>query len=325
MSSSLIVEARGFGAAEIAAFKLSIELYSPPCYSVLFILIRWNRQVWFLMSKKAEFHIIIEANRGQKEYLKDLFRYRELLYFFAWRDILVRYKQTFLGIAWAIVRPLLNMAIFALIFGKIANLASDHVKYPLFVLVGMLPWQLFANCIIDASQSLVNHASTISKVYFPRLILPITHLIVNFIDFLISLAMLFIVFLVTGALSHWTILLLPIFIFLALLLCLGVSFWLSALTVRYRDFRFIVPFIVQFGIFISPVGYASFLVPQAWRWLYFLNPMAGIIEGFRWCCFEVYHPDLPLALTLSTGMNALILVTGFRFFRKMERVFADII
>ncbi|WP_068470759.1 ABC transporter permease [Candidatus Protochlamydia phocaeensis] len=278
------------------------------------------------MSKKSlEFNLIIDSSRVQKEYLKDLFRYRELFYFFAWRDILVRYKQTFLGVAWALIRPLLNMAVFAFVFGKVANLASDHINYPLFILAGMLPWQLFASCLIETSNSLVNNAPMISKVYFPRMILPISYILVNFVDFAISLAMLLFLFLVTGSFQHWTILLLPAFIGLTLILCLGTSLWLAAITVRFRDFRFIVPFIVQFGMFISPVGYGSFLVPEPWRWLYFLNPMAGIIEGFRWCCFGAYHADLPAALAISCLVNAVLLVTGFRYFRKMERIFADII
>lgn len=277
------------------------------------------------MTKKQEFDIIIDVDRVQKEYLKDLFRYRELFYFFAWRDILVRYKQTFLGVAWSIIRPIINMAVFVFIFGKVANLPSDHVNYSLFVLAGMIPWQLFSSCLVDTSNSLVNNAAMISKVYFPRIILPVTHIIVNLVDFLISMGMFFSLLLIMGAMNEWRLVFIPIFILFTLCLCLGTSLWLSALTVRYRDFRFIVPFLVQFGMFISPVGYGSFLVPENWQWVYFLNPMAGIIEGFRWCCFGTYHPSLPLALSLSLIVNSLILITGFRFFRKMERIFADII
>ncbi len=277
-----------------------------------------------MCNKNKEFNIVIDPDNIQKEYFKDLFRYRELFYFFAWRDIVVRYKQTFLGVAWALIKPLLNMAVFVLIFGKIANLATTHVNYPLFVLAGMIPWQLFSSSIVDTSNSLINNATMISKVYFPRIILPISHILVNFIDFGISLGMLFILFIFAGIYS-WTFLLLPVFIILTLMLCLGASLWLAALTVRYRDFRFIVPFLVQFGMFISPVGYSSFLVPTNWQWLYFLNPMSGIIEGFRWCCFGVYHEYLPIALAISCTINGLILVSGFRYFRKMERIFADII
>jgi len=278
-----------------------------------------------MSEKNTHFHLVIEANTIQKEYFKDLFRYRELFYFFAWRDIIVRYKQTLLGVAWAVIRPLLNMAVFALVFGKIANLDSEGINYPLFVLAGMVPWQFFANSLLDSSNSLVTHAPMISKIYFPRMILPAYYIIVSFIDFLISLVTLFALFIVTQTPFHWNLVMLPVFILLTILLCLGSSLWLSALTVRFRDFRFLVPFIVQFGMFISPVGYGSFLVSDTWRWIYFLNPMAGIIEGFRWCCFGVTHSYLPLALGFSITINALLLVTGFRFFRKMERLFADII
>ncbi|MBA3721052.1 MAG: ABC transporter permease [Parachlamydiaceae bacterium] len=278
------------------------------------------------MSKKqAEFEILIDSNRIQREYFKDLYRYRELFYFFAWRDILVRYKQTILGIAWAVIRPLLYMAVFVLIFGKIAHLETTEVNYPLFILAGMLPWQLFTSCLIDSSNCLVINASLISKVYFPRIILPFNHIIVSFVDFFISLGMLFFLMIFVGSFDHWSILLLPEFLFLTFALCLGSSLWLSALTVRYRDFRFIVPFIMQFGMFISPVGYSSSLVPSSWQWVYFLNPMVGIIEGFRWCCFGTVEPHLPLAVGLSVVISSIILVTGFFYFRKMERIFADII
>lgn len=278
-----------------------------------------------MTNKKYTTSLVIDSNHVEKEYFKDLFRYRELFYFLAWRDIVVRYKQTFLGVLWALIRPLLNIAVFSFVFGKIAKLPSDDIYYPLFVLSGMLPWQLFAGSLIDTSQSLVNNASMISKVYFPRIILPISHIIVHFVDFLISLALMFILFIFFGDLTYWSLLALPVFIFLTLLLCLGTGFWLAAASVRYRDFRFIIPFIIQFGVFVSPVGYSSFLLPEHLQWIYFLNPMAGIIEGFRWCCFNIYHPDLPLAIILSCIVNALLLVTGFHFFRKMERVFADII
>lgn len=278
-----------------------------------------------MTDKSADFHIVIEADTIQKEYIKDLFRYRELFYFFTWRDIIVRYKQTILGVAWAVLRPLLNMAVFALVFGKIANLDSEGISYPLFVLAGMVPWQFFANSLLDSSNSLVTHAPMISKIYFPRMILPAYYIIVSFIDFLISLTTLFALFIVTQTPFQWNLLMLPVFILMTILLCLGSSLWLSALTVRFRDFRFLVPFIVQFGMFISPVGYGSFLVSGTWRWIYFLNPMAGIIEGFRWSCFGVYHSYLPMALGFSVSITTLLLITGFRFFRKMERLFADII
>ena len=278
------------------------------------------------MTKKIEeFQIVIDPDSVQKEYLKDLFRYRELFYFLAWRDIVVRYKQTFLGVAWAVVRPLITMAVFAFVFGKVANLAKDQVNYPLFVLSGLIPWLLFSGSLMDTSNSLINNVHMISKVYFPRVILPISNIMVHFVDFSISLIMLLVLLLFTGQLNHWTILGIPFFVGLTFLLCLGSGLWLSAVTVRYRDFRFIVPFLIQFGIFISPVGYSSFLMSEKWQWIYFLNPMAGIIEGFRWCCFGIYHTNLFLAVILSCLINVGLLVTGFRFFRKMERICADII
>ena len=278
-----------------------------------------------MFKKNVNNQIIIDANQIQAEYFNDIYRFRELFYFLAWRDLLVRYKQTALGIVWALIRPMLNMAVFAFVFGKIAHLPSNNVSYPLFILAAMIPWQLFANCLVDTSQSLVNNAPMISKVYFPRIILPISHILVHCVDFLISLTFLFILLAFAGYFSHWELLALPAFVFLNLVLCLGTSLWLAAASVRYRDFRFIIPFIVQFGVFISPVGYSSFLIPEAWRWIYFLNPMAGIIEGFRWSCFGIYNPELPLAIALSCAVNMVILITGFKFFRKMERVFADII
>ena len=278
-----------------------------------------------MTKKNTNLQIVIDSQGLQKEYLKDVVRYRELFYFFAWRDILVRYKQTFLGVIWAIVRPLITMVVFTFVFGKVANLASDQVSYPLFVLSGLLPWLLFSASLMDTSNSLINNVHMISKVYFPRLILPISNIMVHFIDFSIGFIMMLLFLFFTGHLNHWTVLGLPIFIALTFMLCLGTGLWLSAITVRYRDFRFIVPFLVQFGVFISPVGYSSFLMSDKWQLIYFLNPMAGIIEGFRWCCFDITHANLPLAIGMSCMMNGVILFTGFRFFRKMERICADII
>lgn len=277
-----------------------------------------------MTKKSSKIQIVIDPECEQKEYLKDLLRYRELFYFLAWRDIVVRYKQTFLGIIWAVVRPLLTMAVFALVFGKIAHLATDQVNYPLFVLSGLLPWMLFAGSLVDTSQSLVNNTHMISKVYFPRIILPVSDIMVHLVDFVISLFMLLLLLLFNGYLQ-WSILGLPFFIALTLSLCIGSGLWLSAASARYRDFRFIVPFLVQFGVFLSPVGYSSFLLSERSQWVYFLNPMVGIIEGFRWCCFGTYHANLFFAIFFSCVINAVILMTGFRFFRRMERVCADII
>lgn len=268
---------------------------------------------------------MIEAGGKQKEYFKDLFAYRELFYFLAWRDIVVRYKQTALGVIWALVRPLLTMAVFAFVFGKIAHLESSGVAYPLFVLAGLLPWTLFAGSLIDTSQSLVDHAHMISKIYFPRIILPASDIIVHFVDFLISLALFLVLLAFTTGLFRASLLALPLMIALTLLFSLGCGLWLSAASIRYRDVRFIVPFIVQYGLFLSPVGYSSFILPESYAWVYFLNPMAGIIEGVRWCCFGIVHPQLPLALTLSCFVNVAIFVSGFLYFRREERQCADII
>lgn len=280
-----------------------------------------------MTKENTNFKLIIDANDVQKEYLKDLFRYRELFYFLAWRDVVVRYKQTFLGVMWAIIRPLLTMMVFTFVFGKIARLDSglDRVSYSLFVLSGLIPWTLFANSLVDTSNSLLNNAPMISKVYFPRIILPISNIIVHLVDFFISFAVLFLLLVLSGNFHPWAFLGVPFFIALTFLLCLGTGLWLAAISVKYRDFRFIVPFLIQFGVFISPVGYSSFLLPEHWQWIYFFNPMVGIIEGFRWCCFGIYHAHLFSAILISCVMNLFLLVTGFRFFRKMERICADII
>lgn len=278
-----------------------------------------------MSNKKSEYETVIDSSPTFFGYIKDLYQFRELFYCFAWRDFLVRFKQTFLGAAWAIIKPLLNMIVFTFVFGRIAHLDSSGINYSLFVLAGLLPWQLFSNSIVDASQSLISNSSVISKIYFPRFLLILSNISINLIDFFIGLGAVLLLFIVTGSLNITTIFFMPLLIILTLFFCLGVSLWLSAINVRYRDIRFLMPFIVQFGMFVSPVGYGSFLVPERWRWVYYLNPMAGIIDGFRWCCFGIGHSELHLSLSLSIVMTTFILVTGFRYFRKMEMVFADII
>lgn len=267
--------------------------------------------------------IVIEANRMQKEYLKDLFRHRELFYFFAWRDIVVRYKQAIFGIAWALLRPLLNVAIFSFIFGYIARLPSDNVSYPLFILAGMLPWQLFANSLVDTCNSLVGSPQLLTKTYFPRMIVPSAQIIVHLVDFGISMLLLLGLGLWYWQINFLTLLTLPIFILLVLFLCLGTGLWISALTVKYRDFRIIVPFIAQFGMFISPVAYGSFLIPEKWQLLYAINPVVGIINGFRWALFGISTPHTTISIVISLIVSTLIFVSGFRYFRKTERTFAD--
>lgn len=274
-------------------------------------------------TQDAEFNIIIHAKQSQKQYLKDLIRHRELFYFFAWRDILVRYKQAFFGISWALIRPLLTMAIFTLIFSKMAHLPSDNIPYSIFVLAAMLPWQLCANATQDTCNSLVNNAQLVSKTYFPRIIIPSAGIIVHLIDFAVGMVLLLVLSLIMGSINPLTVLALPLFIVLALALCTGVGLWLSALTVQYRDFRILVPFMLQFGMFASPVGYATFVVPEKWLWLYFFNPLVGIIDGFRWSIFGVAHSYFIASLAYSMAISTLLLVSGFYYFRKMERTFAD--
>lgn len=269
--------------------------------------------------------LLIEANRVRKEYFKDLVRYHELFFFFTWRDILVRYKQAFFGVAWALVRPVLNMALFVFIFGYVAQLPSGNVPYSLFVLAGIIPWMLFSGSIIDNCNSLINHSHLITKVYFPRLIIPAAQIMVHLVDFFISSLFLVCLSIYMGYFNFWTFLAFPLMLLLALLLCLGVGIWLAALTVKYRDFRIIVPFFVQFGMFISPVGYGSFIVQGKWQWLYSVNPLVGVINGFRWSMFGMETPDLVPSLVISVVFSVVTLVTGVRYFRKMERTFVDTI
>lgn len=273
--------------------------------------------------KRSDFDMIIDPTKVQKEYLKDLIRYRELFYFFAWRDIVVRYKQAFLGIAWAIIRPLLTMILFTFIFKKLAHLSSGPINYSLFVLAGMLPWQLCSASIIDTCNSLTNNAHLISKVYFPRIIIPTSQIIVHLVDFSIMAVLLTIFGLWSNAINYWTMFSLPIFLGLALLLCIGGGLWLSALTIKYHDFRFVIPLIVQFGVFISPVGYPSDLIPEQWNWLYFLNPMVGIIDGFRWAFFGISPSNMGFSLLFSVSVTLSLLISGFFYFRKTESTFAD--
>ncbi len=270
-----------------------------------------------------EFYLVVDPSLPQREYLKDIFRCRELFYFLAWRDILVRYKQAFFGVAWALLRPLLNMLVFAFLFGKIANFSSDHVNYPLFVLAAMLPWQLYSSSAVDTCNSLINNAPLVSKIYFPRMIIPASQIIVHLVDFAITAFLLIALSLFLGVLNPWTFLCFPLFLLLAASLCVGTGLWLSALTVKYRDFRIMIPFFVQFGMFISPVGYGTFIIPEPWRWLYFLNPMSGVIDGFRWVFFGISYPQMPFSIGFSIAITLVILWTGVLYFRKTEQTFAD--
>jgi len=274
--------------------------------------------------------LIIEAGRTESQYWKDLWRYRELFYFLAWRDILVRYKQTVIGIAWALIRPFLTMVVFTIVFGELAKLPSEGVPYPILVFSAMLPWQFFSSALSECSNSLVSNANLISKVYFPRLIVPASAVIVSFVDFLISGMIMLGLMAWYNFVPSWRILTLPVFILIAFAASMGVGLWLSALNVKYRDFRYVVPFLVQFGLYISPVGFSSSIVPQKWRLLYSLNPMVGVIDGFRWAILSggertqnslIYWQGFTLSLVLV----ALLLTSGIWYFRKTERTFADVI
>ncbi len=272
--------------------------------------------------------LIIEAGRAESQYWKDLWRYRELFYFLAWRDILVRYKQTIIGMAWALIRPFLTMVVFSVVFGALAKLPSEGAPYPILVFAAMLPWQFFANALSECSNSLIGNANLISKVYFPRLIVPASSVIVSFVDFLVSGMILLGLMAWYNFVPSWRILTLPLFIGIAFAASMGAGLWLAALNVKYRDFRYIVPFIVQFGLYISPVGFSSSIVfkrfPQ-WGWLYSLNPMVGVIDGFRWAILGAESNLYLPGFTLSLGLVALLFVSGVWYFRKVERTFADVI
>lgn len=267
----------------------------------------------------------IESGRAEKQYWKDLWRYRELFYFLAWRDILVRYKQTTIGIAWALLRPFLTMIVFTIVFGSLAKLPTQGAPYPILVFAAMLPWQFFANSLSECSNSLITNANLLSKVYFPRLVLPTSAVIVSLIDFMISGIILLGLMAWYQYLPSWRIITLPLFIAIAFAAAMGAGLWLAALNVKYRDFRYVVPFIVQFGLYISPVGFSSSIVPQQWRWLYSLNPMVGVIDGFRWAILggesQLYLPGF----ILSVGIVIACLFSGIRYFRAYERSFADVI
>ncbi|PZO40809.1 MAG: phosphate ABC transporter permease [Pseudanabaena frigida] len=269
--------------------------------------------------------LIIEAGRTESQYWKDLWRYRELFYFLAWRDILVRYKQTAIGITWALIRPFLTMIVFTVVFGQLAKLPSQGVPYPILVFAGMLPWQFFSNALSECSNSLIGNANLISKVYFPRLIVPTSAVIVSFVDFLISGMILLGLMIWYNFVPDWRILTLPIFILISCAASMGVGLWLAALTVQYRDFRFVVPFIIQFGLYVSPVGFSSNIVPEEWRLIYSLNPMVGVIDGFRWAILGGKATLHLSGFFLSLALVFLLLWSGIWYFRKMERTFADVI
>jgi lipopolysaccharide transport system permease protein len=275
--------------------------------------------------QNADFDFVIEAGRTERHYWMDLWRYRELFYFLAWRDVLVRNKQTVIGIAWALIRPLLTMLVFTIVFGKWAKLPSGGFPYPIVVFSGLLPWQFFSTALSESSNSLIANSNLVSKIYFPRLVVPASAVITSLVDFLISGVFLIALMAWYRVVPDWRLIAMPLFTLLAFMAAIGPGLWLSALNVKYRDFRYIVPFLVQFGLYISPVGFSSGVVPESWRLAYYLNPMAGVIDGFRWCVLganaALYLPGL-FVCCLMVGLVAL---TGIWYFRKTERAFADLI
>lgn len=268
---------------------------------------------------------MIEAGRSELHYWKDLWRYRELFWFLSWRDILVRYKQTAIGVAWSVLRPLLTMIVFTIIFGKLAKFPSEGVPYPIMVFAAMLPWQFFSNSLSECSNSLIANANMLTKVYFPRLVVPASAVIVGLVDFFISMVIMAALMAWYGFAPDWRIVTLPLFLALAFIASFGFGLWFAALNVKYRDFRYVVPFVVQFGLYVSPVGFASSVVPEKWRLLYSLNPMVGVIDGFRWALLggkaELYWPGF----WLSTALTVLVFLLAVKYFRSTEKAFADVI
>ena len=269
-------------------------------------------------------YLVLEPNHGWLTFeLSDLWRYRELLFFLTWRDIKVRYKQTVLGAAWAVLQPLLTMVVFSIIFGLLANLPSDGIPYPLFTFTALLPWQLFAFALTNSSNSLVGSQNLISKVYFPRLVIPIASVLPGLVDFVIAFVVLL------GMMFYYQIpltariLVLPVFILLGVLTALAAGFWLSALNVEYRDIRYVVPFLTLFWQYATPVAYSSSLIPEKWRLLYGLNPMAGVVEGFRWALLG--KGEVGSLLWASVIIVLLLLISGLIYFKRMEDTFADVI
>ena len=275
---------------------------------------------------EAERVLVLEAGRAERHYWRDLWRYRELFAILAWRDVAVQYKQTVIGAAWAVIRPLLTMLVFTGVFGNLAQLPSEgDTPYPVMVMAGMLPWFLFSTMLGNGSNSLVQNSNLISKVYFPRLIVPIASSFVALVDFAITFVLLLIMMVVLSALPDWRILLLPVFILLAIVTALGPALIMAALNVKYRDFRFVVPFVVQFGMYVSPVGFSSAVIPEQWRLLYSMNPVVGVIDGFRWCLLGGGTPIYLPGFFLSLGVAAVLFWIGVRSFRATEKTFADLV
>lgn len=265
---------------------------------------------------------VIEPGRAEKNYWRDLWVFRELFYILSWRDLKVRYKQTVIGAAWSVIRPLLTTLIFTVVFNRVAKLSAPaNVPYAILVFTGMLPWQFFANALTEASNSLIGNANLISKIYFPRLIIPASSIITSLVDFAISFLLLILMMLYYKFVPDLKILMLPVFIGLVFLASFGTGLFVTALNVKYRDFRYIIPFIIQIGLYITPVGFTSNIVPEKWRFWYSLNPMVGVVDGFRWCIIggDLYLPSILLSLVITFSF----LFLGIWYFRKTEKTFAD--
>ena len=278
------------------------------------------------LNKKASWDLVIKPGSATKQYWFDLWRYRELFFILSWRDISVRYKQTIIGVLWAILRPVLTMLVFTIIFEKIAKLPSEgQAPYALMVYAAMLPWQFFASAVQESSNSLIGNASLISKVYFPRLIIPTSSIITSLVDFILSFAILLVLMAYYHFPPTWKMMLLPVFLLIVFLTAMGIGLYITSLNVKFRDFRYVIPFIIQFGLYISPVGFSSSVIPEKYRLLYSLNPMVGVIDGFRWAILggqsHLYWPGF----LLSVGIMLFFLWLGLLTFRKMERTFADMI
>jgi lipopolysaccharide transport system permease protein len=275
--------------------------------------------------KKMMTELTIEAGRSHQQYFKDLWQYRELFWFLAWRDILVRYKQTLIGITWCLIHPLVTMVVFTILFGKLAKFPSDGVPYPILVYAATLPWQFFATTLSQSSNSVVGNANMISKIYFPRIIVPFSSAVVGLIDFCISFLILMILGICLGIYPSWKIACLPFFILLALFASTGAGLWFAALNVKYRDVRILVPFILQIGLYLSPVGFSSSIVPEKWRLLYALNPMVSVIDGFRWAILDNSTTLRLGEIGMAVMVVMLIWISGVWFFRRTEKAFADVI
>lgn len=275
------------------------------------------------MSSSRE--LVITPGNTEKNYWRDIWYYKELFFFMTWRDTLLRYKQMAIGFAWAVIRPVLTMLIFTFIFSRLAKLPSGSMPYPLMVYAGMLPWQFFATAFTDSGNSLNNKESIITKVYFPRLIIPASAVMVSFVDFMVASMVLVFLFVGYSISPGWSLYFLPIFILLLILIALGAGLWISALSVKYKDFRYVIPFIVQMGLYLSPVGFSLSIIPEKVRFLYALNPMVGVIEGFRWSLFGIATEGLLLSIGLSFFISVIILATGLTYFRSVEKSLAEIL